>query len=60
MKKKKALKRLEWKGWKTQILHVKDQKPCKHYFHFINGECRCKYCGFGLTGVVDIVDGRPV
>lgn len=38
-----------------------EEKKCKHVFKFVEkGECKCINCGFGLVGVIDIVDGRPV
>lgn len=49
---------LEWEEIKS--LPIKEEK-CKHVFQFVEqGECRCRKCGMGLIGVIDIIDGRPV
>jgi hypothetical protein len=47
--------------WKEQLIPIADPKPHTHYFEFVeNGECKCRHCGFGLLGVVNIVDGKPI
>lgn len=47
--------------WDEFIIPNSDPKPCKHYFEFVSGgECKCKMCGFGLIGVFDIIDGKPI
>lgn len=50
-------KKLKWT--ETIIPNVPTQK-CKHYFKFINGECKCINCGMGLMGVIEVKDGRPI
>jgi hypothetical protein len=34
---------------------------CNHVFQFVEaGECKCRKCGMGLIGVIDIINGRPI
>jgi len=47
--------------WEETIIPLGDPKSCKHYFEFNERmECRCKHCGFGLWGVADIKNGKPI
>lgn len=48
--------------WKETIIPIEDDKPkCKHVFEFLGpGECKCRGCGLGLMGVIDLVEGKPV
>jgi hypothetical protein len=47
--------------WKTTPLSDFPVKKCDHYFEFVEGgECKCRKCGFGLIGVIDVVDGKPI
>lgn len=46
--------------WTTISVNFEEPKPCNHYFEWTDGECKCRNCHFGLLGVVDIVDGKPV
>jgi hypothetical protein len=47
--------------WKEQVLKVDEKPPCKHVFQFVEaGECKCRKCGLGLMGVIDLMNGRPV
>lgn len=47
-------------AWSETRLAVGEEKSThKHYFEWRDGECRCKFCPFGLPGVVEIVDGKP-
>jgi len=47
--------------WEETIIPLVDPKPHKHYFEFVgSGECKCTLCGFGLIGVVNIEDGKPL
>jgi hypothetical protein len=49
------------KVWSETIIPDKPDKKCDHHFQFTdNGECRCRYCGLGLIGVIDLVEGKPV
>jgi hypothetical protein len=45
--------------WQT-ITISSESGSHKHYFEWRDGECKCKLCSFGLMGVVDIVNGRPI
>lgn len=45
--------------WVELPTSYQEKPPCKHYFEFIEGECRCKNCKMGLIGVVRLKDGRP-
>lgn len=47
-------------SWRDLVAQSQEPLKCNHYFEFIEGECRCRGCRMGLTGVVDVVNGRPV
>lgn len=47
-------------SWSETVIPDPHPKKCDHYFEFTDGECRCRGCGFGLIGVVDIKDGKPI
>jgi hypothetical protein len=49
---------LEWEEIKPLPMQ---EKRCDHRFQFVEeGECKCRKCGMGLIGVIDIMNGRPV
>lgn len=53
-------KKPDFKWREVSIIPDREPKKCKHYFAFIGGECKCKGCGLGLIGVVDLKNGKPV
>lgn len=45
--------------WTETVIPRSEGNTHKHYFEWREGECKCKFCSFGLKGVIEIVDGKP-
>lgn len=47
--------------WDERVIATNPPRTCNHRFQFVEGgECKCRKCGLGLMGVIDIINGRPV
>lgn len=47
--------------WQEQVIHDRQSGKCNHSFEFVTGShVECKSCHFGLIGVYELKDGKPV